>query len=322
MFTDGGDIIQVQCLGHVDRRMRPVPGVIGAVIAVQHVIAGLFEHLSDLDTLFYVSAEFYEFFTGNSAFGETFGIGFYGVTKRYREFLPAFFLDRFYDLAGETQTVFQASAVLICTPVEVGNGELIQQIAFVYSVDLHAVDSGVFCCLGSFGKPANIVLNLLLCHFPVIVSGIPYVGKGGRRGILPVGAGSSGQGRNHDEDLGTVFMDTVRKVFLILHVGLEIVHDGRKVLSGGKGYQAGDNQTGSAFGAFNIIIRAVFGIAAVGIHEPGAEYAHRKQRDPVGDFNTTDFYRRKKMFVSCHNSSSFGKKMKPNLLFFIILLFR
>jgi hypothetical protein len=28
------------------------------------------------------------------------------------------------------------------------------------------------------------------------------------------------------------------------------------------------------------------------------------------------------MFVSCHNSSSFGKKMKPNLLFFIILLFR
>ena len=88
-------------------------------------------------------------------------------------------------------------------------------------------------------------------------------------------------------------MDTVRKVFLILHVGLEIVHDGRKVLSGGKGYQAGDNQTGSAFGAFNIIIRAVFGIAAVGIHEPGAEYAHRKQRDPVGDFNTTDFYRRK-----------------------------
>ena len=56
----------------------------------------LFEHLCDFDTLFYVSAEFYEFFTGNSAFGETFGIGFYGVTKRYREFLPAFFLDGFY----------------------------------------------------------------------------------------------------------------------------------------------------------------------------------------------------------------------------------
>ena len=72
---------------------------------------------------FYVSAEFYEFFTGNSAFGESFGIGFYGVTERYGEFRSAFFLDCFYNLAGETQTVFQASAVLICTPVKVGNGE-------------------------------------------------------------------------------------------------------------------------------------------------------------------------------------------------------
>jgi hypothetical protein len=42
------DIFEVAVLRHIERRMAPIPSIVGAVIAVEHVVAGILEILRGL----------------------------------------------------------------------------------------------------------------------------------------------------------------------------------------------------------------------------------------------------------------------------------
>ena len=118
-FTDMRHILQIAVLRHIDRRMCPVPGIIGSVITVQHIITGILQILCCFFGFCHITACFCEAFSGKCSFAEALGLGFHTVTKGYREILSADFLDLFYDLCGETISVFKRTAVFIGTLIHV-----------------------------------------------------------------------------------------------------------------------------------------------------------------------------------------------------------
>ena len=118
-FTDMRHILQIAVLRHIDRRMCPVPGIIGSVITVQHIITGILQILCCFFGFCHITACFCEAFSGKCSFAEALGLGFHTVTKGYREILSADFLDLFYDLCGETISIFKRTAVFIGTLIHV-----------------------------------------------------------------------------------------------------------------------------------------------------------------------------------------------------------
>ena len=291
VFADLCHIVQVQCLRHIHRRMRPVPGIIRTVVAVQHVIAGFLQDLCDADAFVDVTAEFLKRFARHGTLVEALGIALDGIPYGYREVISAFLLDGFDNLNREAQTVLQTAAVFILAVVVIGNGELVEQIPFMHGMDLDTVDTRIPGGFGSERKPVNIVFNLLFGHLTVIMGGIPDIRQSGRCRVIPVCAASSGKCGDHDEYLGTVLMNTVGEILLILHVGFQVVHDGRQMSSRRQRYKSGDDKACSSLCTFNVVICAVLGIASVRIHQTRTENTHRQKRNAVGDFHLTDFHR-------------------------------
>ena len=184
----GGKVLDVLHLGevavlrHIDRGMRPVPRVVGAVVAVEHVVSGVLQILDGLLGLGHVAAELHELLAGDSALTEALGLGHHGVAQRHREVLAAHGLDRLHDLHSEAIAVLEGAAVLVGTVVHVGDGKLIQQIALVHRVDLHAVHAGILQELGGLGKGVHHLVDLLHGQGAGFAFGIPPVGGGGGGG--------------------------------------------------------------------------------------------------------------------------------------------
>ena len=112
-FTDMRHILQIAVLRHIDRGMCPVPGIIGSVITVQHIITGILQILCCFFGFCHITACFCEAFSGKCPLTEPLGLGFHAVPKRHREILPADFLDLFYDLYSKTISVFKRSTIFI-----------------------------------------------------------------------------------------------------------------------------------------------------------------------------------------------------------------
>src|SRR5699024_5469653 len=72
---------EVAVVGHVLRRMRPVPGVVGAVVAVEHVVAGVLQLLDDDLALRHVAAELDKLLAGHRALEEVLRLGDNGVAQ-------------------------------------------------------------------------------------------------------------------------------------------------------------------------------------------------------------------------------------------------
>ena len=138
------NILQVAVVGHVLRRMCPVPCVVSTVVAVEHCIACVLEVLDGLLGLFHVTAPLLEVgLIRHCALAPTLGLGDDGVTERYGEVIACILVDALNDLNGEAEAVLEGSAVLVGTVVPVRHGELVKQVAFVDCVDLNAVNAGV-----------------------------------------------------------------------------------------------------------------------------------------------------------------------------------
>ena len=184
----GGEVLDVLHLGqvavlrHIDRGMRPVPGVIRTVVAVEHIVPGLFQVLDGLLGLGHIAAKLGEFLAGDSALAEALGLGHHGVAQRHGEIFAADGLNGLDDLHGEAVTVFERAAVLVGTVVHVGQGELIQQVALVHRVDLHAVHAGILEQLGGLGEGVHHLVDLLHGQRAGLALGIPAVGGGGGGG--------------------------------------------------------------------------------------------------------------------------------------------
>ena len=137
------DFGKVAVVRHVLRRMRPVPGVVGAVVAVEHVVAGVLQLLDHDLALGHVAAELDKLLAGHRALEEVLRLGDNGVAQGYGEVAARGVLYVLDDICGEAQSVVQAAAVLVRAPVEVLDGELVKRIALVHRVDLNAVNAGL-----------------------------------------------------------------------------------------------------------------------------------------------------------------------------------
>ena len=63
--------------------------------------------------------------------------------KRHREILSADFLDLFYNLYRKTISVLKRSTIFIGSLIHIFQSKLIQQIAFMYRMDLHTVHTRI-----------------------------------------------------------------------------------------------------------------------------------------------------------------------------------
>ena len=162
--------------------MGPVPGIVGAVVAVEHIVAGILQVLDGLLGLGHIAAELHELLAGNGALAEALGLGHHGVTQGHGEVLAADGLDGLDDLHSEAVAVFEGAAVLVGTVVHVGNGELVQQIALMHRVDLDTVNAGILQELGGLGKGVHHLVDLLHGQRAGLALGIPAVGGGGGGG--------------------------------------------------------------------------------------------------------------------------------------------
>ena len=126
---------EIAVLRHIDRGMRPVPRVVGAVVAVEHIVACVLQILDGALGFRHVPSELGELLAGDGTLSEALGLGHHGVAQSHREILAADRLDRLHDLYGEAVAVLEGAAVFIGAVVHVGDGELIQQVALVHRVD-------------------------------------------------------------------------------------------------------------------------------------------------------------------------------------------
>ena len=159
------NICEVAVIGHVLRRMCPIPCVVSTVVAVEEVVAGVAEVLDSLLGLCHVAAPLLEVgLVRHCALAPTLGLGNDGVTEGYGEVVACVSLDALNDLDGEAETVLEGAAVLVFTPVPVLHGELVKQVTFVNSVDLNAVNACVAQHLCGLAECVDHLMDLLNGH--------------------------------------------------------------------------------------------------------------------------------------------------------------
>ena len=159
-------LCKIAVQGHIHRGMGPVPAIVGAVVAVQGVIARILQILGGDFTFSHVPAQLCEFLTGDCAHLEIDDLGGHGVTQHDGVVLAALPLNGLHHLRSEAVAVFKAAAVFVSAVVVVLQGKLVHQVALVDRMDLHTVHTDVLAELGGFGIALHIVLDFLFGYGP------------------------------------------------------------------------------------------------------------------------------------------------------------
>ncbi|MBO7177306.1 MAG: NAD(P)-binding protein, partial [Clostridia bacterium] len=158
-------ILQIAVLRHIHRRMRPIPAVISTVIGIQHVISRILQILCGTLGFCHCTTNLNIVFAGHGSLAKALHLGLDRVTQGNGIILTASLLDGADDLGGKAIAILKASAIFIGTLVEKFNGKLIQQISFVHSMHLNAVNTCIAAELGSFGKGLDDLVDLFHRHF-------------------------------------------------------------------------------------------------------------------------------------------------------------
>lgn len=135
------DILEVAVDGHIGRRVRPVPRVVGAVVRVQHIVARILEVFCRLFALFHVAADLDIILAGHRALAEALCLADHGIAQGNGIIVPAGGFDCGDHLDGETVAVFETAAVFVGAVVGVPERELVEEIALVHGMDFDAVDA-------------------------------------------------------------------------------------------------------------------------------------------------------------------------------------
>ena len=106
-LLDMRNIFQIAVLWHILRRMRPIPGIVSSIIAVEHIVACILKIFCSLFTFFHITTNLCIFFARNSTYTEVFYLGLYGITQGYREVITAGSLDCLYNVCRKTISVFK-----------------------------------------------------------------------------------------------------------------------------------------------------------------------------------------------------------------------
>ena len=122
--------------------MRPVPGVVSAVVSVQSVYSGLLKETDNGNALLKAAAVFHIVLAREDALVDAGSFARRAVAHEHGVVRAAGLLDAADHVGGNAQTVLQAAAVFVGAEIEVRHGELVKQIALVNGMDLHAVTAG------------------------------------------------------------------------------------------------------------------------------------------------------------------------------------
>ena len=122
--------------------MCPIPGIIGSVVAVEHGVSGFLQILNSFLGLCHVAAKLLKFLAWHSTLVPALCFGNNRITEGYREIIPGIFVD----------------------VIPVGNGKLIQQIAFMHGMYFYAVHSGVTQFFRCFSESFHHLMDLLNRH--------------------------------------------------------------------------------------------------------------------------------------------------------------
>ena len=163
-FADVFHIFQVAVLGHVDRRVRPVPCVISSIVAVEHIIARVLKIFCRPLGLFHVAPGFLIFLTGKRAAAEALRLGDHAVAQGHGEIIPADILYRLNDLHREAVAVLERSAVFIRAVIDIFKCKLVEQISLMHSMDLHTVHARLFEKSRALGKSVHEFVDLFHRH--------------------------------------------------------------------------------------------------------------------------------------------------------------
>ena len=320
------DLGQIAVFRHVDRRVRPVPRVIRAVVAVEHVIARVLQEFGCDLGFRHVAAGLHIFLAGQRALAEALGLGDDGIAQRDREVRAAGGLDGLDDLGGKAVAIFKAPAVFVGTLIDVVERELVKKVPLVDRVDLHAVDAGVLQELCGLGKRVDHLLNFRLRHLagrhlvrPAVrrragrgcdlVEIHERLGDGAQRLVgvelfhhLRDGKAAAEAGRQLDEQLRARLME-LRHPFGQIVIHLFVLVQPLAVHRVIDRLTAGQDKTSVVFCYLENEARAVF-VKMVDLH-PAKQVraAHARQNDAVFDLYLTDLPRRQQRLIHFFQSA-------------------
>ena len=163
-LLDVSNVLKVAVLGHVHRRMRPIPGVVGTVVRVEHVVACVLQIFRCPLGLFHVTSDLNVVLARHRTVAKALHLGLNRVTQRNGIILTASLLDSLNDLSGKAVTVLKASAPLVLSLVEEFNGKLVKKITLVNRVDLNTVNACIAAELRSLCKSLDDLVDLLNRH--------------------------------------------------------------------------------------------------------------------------------------------------------------
>ena len=320
------DLFEVAVFGHVCRRMRPIPGVVGAVVAVEHIVSRILQILCGAFALFHVAAHFGVFLARERALAEALRLGDDGIAQRDGEVVAARLLDGLDDLDGEAVAVFKAAAVFVRAEVGVLHRELIEKIPLMHGMDLHAVHVRVFYKFCRLCKGFDHLLDLFLGERAGDARLLPAVGGGARargevrnieNGLQDSCQSLVVQGLHHDVVDGERSSEACRqldkelgaRLVEFLHEFLELFKFPRPLIQPfaeqniADGGDAGQDEPDVLLGA----VQEEFGgflVEVVGLHPPeDGSAAHRRQDEAVLDLAFADLPARQKgciLFVHAH----------------------
>ena len=144
--------------------MSPVPGVVGAVVAVEHCVALVGEVACGPLGLFHGAPHLDVVLAGERPLAEALGAAHHRVAKRHREVLACCVVDCVDNAHREAVAVLARAAVDVVAVVHVGEGELVEKVALVDGVHLHAVHAGVTQHLCTGGKRLHKPVDLTDGH--------------------------------------------------------------------------------------------------------------------------------------------------------------
>ena len=325
-----GHILQVAVLGHVHGRVRPVPGIVGAVVGIKHIVAGLLQIAGGLFAFLHIPADLGVVgLAGQGTVAEILHLGHGAVPHRYRVIRPAGRLDGLDDLHRKAVAVLKIAAVGVGAVVGVFHGKLVQQVAFVYRMDLHAVHPGFLAQNRRFGKGFDDLLDLGDRHLGAgdlrcpagrqragagqLIVGIQNgLDQGAQHGVLVQGQHLVGNAPGPAHTRGDLHKQLGAGLVDLFHVGFQFPEhlfvlvkppaaDG--VPDGGN---AGDDQAHIVAGPLQEEVGRFF-VKMVWLHpaeQRGA--AHGAEDDPVLDLYLADLPGGKKRFIGLlHAIASF-----------------
>ena len=146
--------------------MIPPPCVVASHVHIQSVVSIGFQKLRSLKAFLQVTTLLLELLVRKSTLSPIFEHTLGTEAHRHREVPAAGLRDFLADLFRKSEPVLQASAVLIGSVIEKGDGELIDEITLMNRVNLYTVKTSTLRVKRALSKAFYNLVNFVPGKFP------------------------------------------------------------------------------------------------------------------------------------------------------------